>query len=74
MKNELSCGTPLFFHKQVIPMNYTLVQGTTMSTRYRINLVIAGFLLAICIIGRVTAASVGNTWHERPHSMAHFPV
>ncbi len=31
-----------------------------MNTRFRINLVITGFLLAICIIGTVTAASVAH--------------
>ncbi len=37
-----------------------------MSTRFRINLGIAGFLLAISIIGSVAAVSLGHTWSERP--------
>ena len=37
-----------------------------MNTRFRINLIITGFLLAISIIGTVTAASVGQTWQEQP--------
>jgi len=37
-----------------------------MNTRYRINFIITGFLLAICIIGTVTAASVGQAWQEQP--------
>ena len=42
------------------------LKDTTMNTRFRINLVITGFLLAICIIGTVTAASVAHTWQEQP--------
>lgn len=37
-----------------------------MTTRFRINLVITGFLLAICTFGTVTAASVTQTWQEQP--------
>ena len=37
-----------------------------MSTRIRMNLVIAGFLLLICLIGSVTAANLAHTWKERP--------
>jgi WD40 repeat protein len=42
------------------------LKDTTMNTRFRINLVITGFLLAISIIGTVTAASVAHTWQEQP--------
>ena len=37
-----------------------------MSKRFRMNLVIAGFLLMICLIASVTAAGLANTWKERP--------
>jgi outer membrane protein assembly factor BamB len=46
--------------------NILSLKDTTMSTRFRINLVIAGFLLAICIIGIVTAANLAHTWQEQP--------
>jgi WD40 repeat protein len=65
-KNELSVVTPLFFHKQVIPKNYTLFKGYIMSTRSRINLVITGFLLVMSIVGIANAASVGQAWKELP--------
>jgi hypothetical protein len=37
-----------------------------MSKRFRMSLVIAGFLLLICLIGSVTAANLAHTWKERP--------
>jgi hypothetical protein len=49
-------------HKQVIPKNKTLFKENTMSKRFRMNLVIAGFLLIISLIGSVTAAGLGHTW------------
>jgi WD40 repeat protein len=53
-------------HKQVIPKNNTLFEENIMSKRFRMNLVIAGFLLMICLIASVTAADLANTWKERP--------
>jgi len=53
-------------HKQVIPKNYTLFEENTMSKRFRINLLIAGFLLMISIVSCVTAASLVPSWKERP--------
>jgi len=53
-------------HKQVIPKNNTLFVENTMSKRFRKNLLIAGFLLSISIIGCATAASLGHAWKERP--------
>jgi len=53
-------------HKQVIPKNNTLFVEKTMSKRFRKNLVIAGFLLSISIIGCATAASLGHAWKEYP--------
>ncbi len=37
-----------------------------MNTRFRINLVITGFLLVICIIGIATAVNLAHTWKEQP--------
>ena len=37
-----------------------------MSKRFRMNLIIAGFPLMICLIGIVTAAGLAHTWKERP--------
>jgi len=37
-----------------------------MSKRFRMNLIIAGFLLLICLIGIVTASGLAHTWKERP--------
>jgi hypothetical protein len=53
-------------HKQVIPKNNTLFEENTMSKRFRMNLVVAGFLLMISLIGSVTAAGLALTWKERP--------
>ena len=36
-----------------------------MNARFRINLVIAGFLLMICIVGSVTAVSLVPSWREQ---------
>jgi WD40 repeat protein len=57
---------PSFIHKQVIPKNNTLFEENTMSKRFRMNLVIAGFLLIISLIGSVTGAGLAHTWKERP--------
>ena len=59
-------------HKQVIPKNNTLFQENTMSKRFRINLVIAGFLLMISLIGSVTAVSLTTGWREHPADDATF--
>jgi len=37
-----------------------------MNKRFRMNLVITGFLLLICLIGSVSGAGLAHTWKERP--------
>ena len=56
----------LLIHKQVIPINNTLFREKTMSKRFWMNLVIAGFLLTISIVSSVTAVSLVPSWRERP--------
>jgi PQQ-like domain len=43
-----------------------------MNKRFRINLVIAGFLLMISIIGSVTAVTLAPSWQERPADESTF--
>lgn len=64
--NQKTLPIRSLIHKQVIPKNNTLFEENTMSKRFRMNLVIAGFLLTISIIGSVTAAGLAHTWKERP--------
>jgi hypothetical protein len=59
-------------HKQVIPKNNTLFEENSMSKRFRMNLVIAGFLLIISLMGSVTAVSLLPSWREHPADDATF--
>jgi hypothetical protein len=54
-----------FVHKQDIPKDNTLFSGNIMKKRFRIYLIIAGFLLMMSMSGIVTAAGLANTWTER---------
>jgi WD40 repeat protein len=47
-------------------------QENTMCKRFRIYLVIAGFLLTMSITGIVTAAGLAHTWKERPTADTSF--
>ncbi len=42
------------------------LHGNIMHRRFRINLLIAGFLLMICIVSSATAGSLVTSWREHP--------
>jgi hypothetical protein len=48
------------------------LRKNTMNNQFRINLVIAGFLLMISLIGSVTAVSLTTGWREHPANDATF--
>jgi hypothetical protein len=54
-----------YVHKHDIPKDNTLFSGNIMKKRFRIYLIIAGFLLMMSMSGIVTAAGLAKTWTER---------
>ena len=54
-----------YVHKHDIPKDNTLFSGNIMKKRFRIHLIIAGFLLMMSMSGIVTAAGLAHTWTER---------
>ena len=54
-----------YVHKHDIPKDNTLFSGNIMKKRFRIYLIIAGFLLMMSMSGIVTAAGLAHTWTER---------
>jgi WD40 repeat protein len=62
VKNKISSFPPQTSY--TVELHFIL--GKNMNTRFRINLVITGFLLVISIIGIVSAASLAQSWKERP--------